>query len=117
MQAVQLLSSEAMASLLSRLRQNYDHVFIDTPPVIELADAGVLGTISDEVLLIARMNRTPRALVEQAIRTLNSYNASVGGIIATDQQRSKRRYYYYKYGYKYGYGYHYNTGHASSKAA
>jgi capsular exopolysaccharide synthesis family protein len=103
--AVQLLSSNAMTTLVHQLRNSYDHVIIDTPPVVELADAGILGSISDEVLLIARMNRTPRHLVEQALRTLTNYNASVGGLIATDQQRLRNRSYYYKYGYKYGYGY------------
>lgn len=107
MRAVQLLSTPTMASLIQQLRSTYDHVIIDTPPVIELADAGVLGSLSDEVLLIARMNRTPRELIEQAIRTLTSYNAPLGGVIATDQHRAKRRYYYYKYGYRYGSGYRY----------
>lgn len=115
--AVQLLSSSAMVSLIQKLRTEYDHVIVDTPPVIELADAGITGTMSDEVLLIARMNRTPRSLVEQAIRTLTSYGASVGGVIATDQQRPRKRYYYYKYGYKYGSNYAHDTSDPSKKAA
>ena len=115
--AVQLLSSSKMVSLIQTLRNSYDHVIIDTPPVIELADAGILGTISDEVMLIVRMNRTPRPLVEQAIRTLTSYNAVVGGVIATDRPPQRSRRYYNKYGYKHGYGYSYNKSHASQQAA
>lgn len=105
-----------MASLMKKLRSSYDHVIIDTPPVLELADAGILGSVSNEVLLIARLNQTPRALIEQAIRILSSYNAPVGGLIATDQQRPQRRY-YYKYGYKYGYSHDYTTHLDASKAA
>ena len=79
---------------------------IDTPPVIELADAGILGAMSDDVLLIVRMNRTPRPLVEQAVRILDSYNAPVAGMIGTDHQRVGRRYYYrYGYGNRYHYRY------------
>ncbi len=115
MRAVQMLSGSAMAALVQTLRQSYDHVIIDTPPVIELADAGILGTISDEVLLIARMNRTPRPLVDQAIRTLTSYNVFIGGLVATDQPRDRRQ--YYKYGYKYGYSYDDNPAYTSQKAA
>jgi len=100
--AVQLLSSPAMASLLEKMRRKYDHVIIDTPPVVELADAGILGGLSDDVLLIARMNCTPAPLIEQAVRTLARYNAPVAGVITTDQQRQKQGY-YYKYGYRYGY--------------
>ena len=117
MHAVQLLSGAPMASLIESLRKSYDHVIIDTPPVIELADAGILGTLSDEVLLIARMHRTPQPLVEQAIRTLTSYNTAIGGLIATDQKRARRRYYYYKYGYKQGYGYHQYTHAIKDKKA
>jgi len=105
-QAIQLLSSSAMADLFKDLRREYDHVIIDTPPVVELADAGILGALSDDVLLIVRMNRTPRTLIDQAISTLNSYNAPVEGLIATDHPRHRERYYNYRYGYRYHYGYY-----------
>jgi capsular exopolysaccharide synthesis family protein len=105
-QAVQLLSGAPMAGVLDELRKRYDHVVIDTPPVIELADAGILGAMSDDVLLIVRMNRTPKPLVDQAIRILDSYNAPVAGLIGTDHQRTGRRYYYrYGYGSRYHYRY------------
>jgi len=104
--AVQLLSNQRMTNLLNVLRTKYDHVIIDTPPVIELADAGILGSLSDEVMLIARISRTPKPLIEQALRTLRSYNAPVAGVIATDQERAKNRYHYYRYGYRYRYRYY-----------
>ena len=104
--AVQLLHSARFVKFLQQLRQQYDHVIVDTPPVVELADAGIIGSMSDDVQLIVRMGRTPRPLVEQAIRTLDSYNAPVAGLIATDQTRHRGRY-YYKYGYRYRYRYRY----------
>ncbi len=57
------------------------------------------------MLLIARIGRTPRKIIELAVRTLGSYSARVTGLIATDQKHQRRRY-YYKYGYGYRYGYH-----------
>jgi protein-tyrosine kinase len=104
--AVQLLSNQRMARLLDVLREKYDHVIIDTPPVIELADAGIVGGLSDEVMLIARISRTPQPLIQQALRALNSYNAPVAGVVVTDQERSKNRYHYYRYGYRYRYRYY-----------
>jgi Mrp family chromosome partitioning ATPase len=89
-----------MLALLKDLRRRFDHVIIDTPPVLDLADAGILGAWSDEVLLVARMNVTPQPLVMQAMRTLGSYNAPVTGLIATDHQRPSRHYSrhgYYRY--------------------
>ena len=107
-EAVQMLSSTRMSRLIQSLRAKYDHVIIDTPPVVDLADAGILGAQGDEVLLVARMRRTPQPLVEQAIRTLNSYNAQVAGVIATDNPRARGRGYGYRYGYGYGYRYTYS---------
>ena len=76
---------------------------------VNVADAGILGALSDEVLLIARIGRTPRKLIQLAVRTLGSYSAHVSGLIATDQKYARRRYYYkYGYGYRYGYRYGYH---------
>jgi capsular exopolysaccharide synthesis family protein len=100
-QAVQLLSNATMVSLLKRLRQEFDHIIIDTPPVVQLADAGILGSLSDDVLLVVRLGRTPQTLVEQAVRTLSSYNAPVAGLIATDDRHYRHRN-HYKYEYRYG---------------
>lgn len=100
--AVQILSSSAMSNLLIRLREKYDHVIIDTPPVVELADAGILGAQSEDVLLVARLQRTPRELVEQAVRNLASFNAPVTGVIATDQKRTSNQHYLRYGGYGYG---------------
>lgn len=105
-QAVQLLSGNNSANLIPRLRRMYDHVIIDTPPVVELADAGILGALSDEVMLIVRMDRTPKPLFQQAVRVLQNYNAPIGGIIATDRHEARSGY-YHKYGYRYRYRYRY----------
>jgi capsular exopolysaccharide synthesis family protein len=98
--AIQLLSSPNMVSVIKTLRQQYDHVIVDTPPVVELADAGIIGAMGDEVMLIVRLSRTPRPLIEEAARTLRTYQAPLVGVIATDQSRARRRY-YYRYGYQY----------------
>ncbi|MEM6393083.1 MAG: AAA family ATPase [Planctomycetota bacterium] len=107
-EAVTLLSSNRMSQLVQRLSQDYDHVLIDTPPVVELADAGILSSLCHEVLLIARMRRTPGKLIEQAIKTLKSYHAPVAGLIATDNiAHIGSGYSRYGYGYRYGYRYAY----------
>ena len=116
-QTIQLISSARMVTLLKEARERYDHVIIDTPPVVEFADAGVIGALSDDVLMVVRMNQTPQPVVEHAIRALNSYNAPVAGLIATDQVRTQRRYYYkYDYRQKSGLG-PYRLIHTRAKAA
>jgi capsular exopolysaccharide synthesis family protein len=117
--AVQLLSSARMSDLLAELRRRYDHVIIDTPPVVDLADAGILGALSDDVLLIVRMHTTPRGLVEQAVRTLASYHAPVTHMIATNQTDVGSGYYASHYGgYRYRHAYRYRYGaEGAAKAA
>jgi Mrp family chromosome partitioning ATPase len=87
-QALQVLSSPATVGLLGELRRRYDHVLIDTPPVLPFADAGILGALSDEIILVTRLNLTPLALVRQAVSILAGYNAPVAGLIATEHTRS-----------------------------
>lgn len=104
-EATHLLGSSTMSDLLKQLRAMYDHVILDTPPVLDLADAGIVGRQSDDTLLVVRMNRTPQPLIDQAIRTLQSYDARISGSILTDRQESARgRSYGYRYGYR-NYGY------------
>lgn len=99
-QAMQLLSTGLMASVIRRLRADFDHVIIDTPPVVQLADAGILGALSDDVMLVVRLGKTPSTLVDQAVRTLSNYNAPVAGVIATDDPHFRNRY-HYRYDYRY----------------
>ncbi|MEM9295913.1 MAG: CpsD/CapB family tyrosine-protein kinase [Planctomycetota bacterium] len=114
--AVSLLASKRMSELVGRLRTEYDHVIIDTPPVTDLADAGIIGALVDEVLVIARMRRTPRTLIEQALRTLQSYHANVGGFIATDNQPRSHGSYAYRYRYRYRDRYRYRGAYPHQKS-
>ena len=102
-EALQLLSTNRLSELLAILKRRYDHVIIDTPPVLDVADAGVIGAQSDDVFLMLRMSRTSRRACEKAIEHLRSYNAPVAGVVLTDVQ-SHAMSYGYKYGYKYAYG-------------
>ncbi len=103
-EATQLLGSDTMSDLLSQLRNKFDHVILDTPPVLELADAGIVGRQSDDTLVVVRMNRTPQPLIDQAIRTLQSYDARISGSILTDRHESSLG----RSGYGYRYAGHYH---------
>jgi capsular exopolysaccharide synthesis family protein len=118
--ATRVLSLPQMTELISQLRKRFDHVIIDTPPVLSLADAGIVGAQSDDVLLVVRMNRTPQYLVDEAMRSLNGYNAPVTGAVLTDMRMLGGGYSYgYRYGYRYryGYGYGYTRGQRRRRSA
>jgi capsular exopolysaccharide synthesis family protein len=104
--STELLSSPRMAQILEQLKDRYDHIFIDTPPVVTVTDACILGEMADQVLMVVRLNKTPSGAVERAKRLLRAANCDVSGVILTHMRHFVSRYLYkYSYGYGYGYGY------------
>lgn len=78
-----LFSGEAMPALLARLKEKYDHVLLDTPPMLGVADARVLASIADGVAMVIKWNATPRNAVRSALELLHHDKANVvGGILA-----------------------------------
>jgi capsular exopolysaccharide synthesis family protein len=66
-QPAELLGSAAMRRVLEALRSRFDRVIVDVPPVIPLADVGVLAPQCDGVLLVVRAGVTPKPLIERAL--------------------------------------------------
>jgi len=58
----ELLSSDRMKRFLTLMKTKFDHIIIDTPPVISVTDAGIVGAQSDGVLLIIQAGRTQRQI-------------------------------------------------------
>jgi capsular exopolysaccharide synthesis family protein len=77
----EIVGSHAMGTLLERLREDYDIVVIDAPPVIPVTDAVVLSTQVDGVLLVSRAGRTQRQLLGEARRRLEGVGGSVVGVV------------------------------------
>lgn len=106
----ELLASPRMDKLLEFVREHYDCVFIDTPPVNLVTDATVFAPRVTGYIIIVRADTTDIADVKYATDSLNAIDASIIGFILNDASTSSHRYYsYYKrYGYKYKYKYKYN---------
>ena len=96
-----LLFSTSMPELIARYRKTFDMVLIDTPPMLSLPDARVLGRISDAVVLIARAGKTSRGAVQAAFRRLVDDQSNVLGVILNDWDGKASGYNYYS-GYHYG---------------
>jgi capsular exopolysaccharide synthesis family protein len=65
-----LIASEPMRLLLEQAREHFEEVYIDAPPVLPVADGGLLAAMADGAILVARAGSTPRALVGQALESL-----------------------------------------------
>ena len=111
----ELLASANMRSMLSQLREQYDHIVIDTPPTLSVTDAVVLSTRVDAVVLVIRSGQTTKTALRRARDLLMQVNARVCGVLlnAVDLA-SPDYYYYYEYQEKYG-GHYYRTENATEE--
>ena len=110
----ELLTLPKFEQLLRMLREQYDYVLLDSPPLLAVSDPAVIAPIADCVLLVVRIlkNGSPAAI--QARNLLSGVGANVIGVSINDLNRDPHfGYAYYgsrygyrgKYGYAYGYGY------------
>ena len=79
----ELLGSNRMRQLVAEVRSAFDYVIIDSPPIVPLADPGVIGTLTDGAVLVVRGGKTQRALVQYAASLLTQANVPLLGCILT----------------------------------
>jgi len=103
----EVLSSGVTADLLRRLRDQFDFVLVDSPPLLSVADSRILSTLTDAVVLVARAFSTPYDVVRRARALLYSASARILGVALNDVDLQRGGYGYdpYRYGYGVGYGY------------
>jgi len=90
-----ILSSSRMKDLLSLLKENYEVILLDSPPILALPDMNIIESLSNGVILVVRAERTRREVVKMAIESLN--RDKIVGITFNDVQESTSRYYRYDY--------------------
>ena len=105
----ELLASSNMKDVLAELRDQYDHIVVDTPPTLSVTDAVVMSTRADSVVLVIRSGQTTKQALRRARELLVQVNARVSGVLlnAVDLS-SPDYYYYYEYQGKYGHRYYRN---------
>ena len=107
-----------MEKRIEELRDAYDMVIIDSPPIIAVTDAVLLGKRADGLLLVVRCTSTPRAAAKHAMSILDNARVPVLGAVLNDVDVSRHYggYHYYSYYYHYyGGGYYYGSGDSERK--
>ena len=102
--AAELLTGTRLATLIERLLVDYDHVIIDSPPVLGLADAPLIASRVEGVIFAVESRGIRSGLVKTALNRLAGANARIFGGVLTKFE-AKKAHYGYGYGYEYGYGY------------
>ena len=97
-QTAELLSSARMRAALVAATERYDIVLVDSPPIFPVADASLLATMVDGVVLVVRGERTPRHLTREAIARLRFMQAKILGVVLNGVDPGARQY-AYRYSY------------------
>ena len=94
---IDILYSSEWPRLLLRLRSEFDTILIDSPPMLQMPEARVLGRLADGVILVVRANSTLRESAAAAWRRLMQDRISVIGTVLNDWNPKYRSYYRYNY--------------------
>lgn len=101
----ELISSERMKELLRSLSTKFDHILIDSPPLINVTDPVILSTMVDGVILVIQAGRSTRDVLRRARQELGSVGAKIFGVVLNNLDIKREGYdsYLATYG-NYGYG-------------
>ena len=100
--AAELLTSGRLGALVTQLLATYDHVIVDSPPVLGLADAPLIGSQVEAVVFAVETYGPKTGSVLAALARLREANANVVGAVLTKFEQRKAQ---YGYGAEYEYGY------------
>ena len=105
----ELLNGKVFAKLMIELKQRYDYVLIDTPPMANVVDAAIVGKVCDGAILLIESGFVGYRAAQKAIKQLEKSGTHMLGAVLNKVDTRKEKYYsYYSYGSKYGYGYDQN---------
>jgi capsular exopolysaccharide synthesis family protein len=91
----ELLGSRKMKDVLQELRQKFEFILIDSPPVLALSDAAVLSVVSDGVLLVFNGQTTSTAYAQRAVERLEMVHARLLGVVLNSVNMQDPHYSYY----------------------
>ena len=97
---MELLSSNRMSKMIELLRQRYDYIILDLPPVGEVGDALAVAKMTDGMLLVVRQNYCDRIALNSAVRQFTFVDARILGVVfnrTTEEGSRYGKHYYRKY--------------------
>ncbi len=101
----ELLLHENFGELLKEFSQKYDHIIIDSPPILAVTDACIIGRLASVTLMVVRAGSHPMRELEQSVKRLIQAGVNLKGIVFNDlpEKSSLYGYSYGKYVYQYSY--------------
>ncbi|GAA0104645.1 CpsD/CapB family tyrosine-protein kinase [Paraclostridium sordellii] len=96
----EMLASKKMKAFIKSLKDYYDYIFIDAPPIGIITDAGIVSTYTDGTMLIVASKEVDIDMVKIAKSRLEKVNANILGIVLNKFEESNSSYSYYNYYYE-----------------
>ena len=93
----ELLGGKRMVELIEEMKEHYDLIIFDTPPVVSVPDAQIMAAKTDGTLLVVRENQTKKETLTKAKQLLTLANARILGAVQNDVDPNKDEGYYYYY--------------------
>ncbi len=108
----ELLGSQAFIDLVELLKQKYDYVLVDTPPVLSVADASIIARVTDQIVLVLHAGQTSKRNFEASRESMNGVGVTLTGVLLNKVPKHKAGDHYgYTYSdskmgyYRYSYAY------------
>ncbi len=111
-----ILSSAQMKDLIGELKQRYDFVFFDSPPIMGVSDASILASEMDMTLQVIQYRRYPQPMNIRAKQLIEKVGGNLVGIVLNNINMSQDESYYYYSGYYHDYYYRSSNDEADSAA-
>jgi len=99
----EMLLHQRFSNCLSVLTPRYDHIIIDSPPILAAADASIIGQMAGGTLMVLKAGLHPMREIEQAVKRLHQAEVNLRGILFNDIMTHSRNYGAGKYNYQYSY--------------
>jgi len=100
----EMLLHQRFSNCLSVLGPRYDHIIVDSPPILAAADTTIIGQMVGGTLMVLKAGAHPMREIEQAVKRLNQADVNLRGILFNDVLSHSRIYgagkYHYQYSYK-----------------
>lgn len=111
----ELLSGERLPAMLAALRQRYDYILIDCPPIELVADTHIIAKYADRTIFVVRAGLLERSMLAELETIYKEQKFKNMAVILNGTQGNGTYRYGYRYGYHYGYGSSYHYGNEGKK--
>ncbi len=114
--SMSILGSVQMKEMVAELKQRYDFIFFDSPPILGVSDASILASEVDIVIQVIQYRRYPQPMSIRAKQLIEKVGGNLIGILLNNINMSQDESYYYYSGYYHG-GYYYSRSEDAQETA